>query len=67
MGKIILLGALAAIVDIALTTWLAVWLWNLTLPSIFEGTPSIGGWQGFGLVLLARLLTAGPSIQAKST
>ncbi len=35
--------------------WLVMVLWNWLLPDLF-GIKQIGYWQGFGLVLLARLL-----------
>ena len=38
--------------------WLVMILWNWTMPAIFS-LPVIGYWQGFGIVILAKLIFGG--------
>lgn len=50
------LGGLALAAGFAfLFGWIVMLLWNWLMPGIF-GLPSIGYWQGWGLVLLSHIL-----------
>lgn len=51
-------GALVASVFALFFGWIVMIVWNWIMPDIF-GLKVIGYWQGFGLVLLSRLLVGG--------
>lgn len=44
-----------------LLTALLQWLWNLTMPQVFN-LKVIGFWQAFRLLLIAAILFGGPNI-----
>ena len=48
-------GVAVAALSALIIGWIVMILWNWLVPDIFSLKP-IGYWQGFGLVLLARLL-----------
>jgi hypothetical protein len=53
-GRVVL-GILAAAVFALVFGYLVMILWNWLMPSIFK-LPEIGYWQGFGIVILAKLV-----------
>ena len=57
LGKIILGVLIAAVIAVVVGALVMV-LWNWLMPEIF-GLGTITYWQGFGLVLLLRLLIGG--------
>lgn len=57
LGKIVLGVFIAALIAVAVGALVMV-LWNWLMPAIF-GLGTITYWQGFGLVLLMRLLIGG--------
>ena len=57
LGKIVLGVFIAALIAVAVGALVMV-LWNWLMPAIF-GLGTITYWQGFGLVLLLRLLIGG--------
>ncbi len=57
LGKIVLGVLIAALIAVAVGALVMV-LWNWLMPEIF-GLGTITYWQGFGLVLLLRLLIGG--------
>ena len=41
-----------------------MWMWNWTVPSIFENGPTITFWQAIKLMFLCQVLTANPSVSS---
>ena len=52
---IIALGVLIALVVIPLAIWLFQWLWNITMPQVFN-LNTITFWQALRLLLIAAFL-----------
>ncbi|MGB4303713.1 MAG: hypothetical protein ACOX6F_06840 [Syntrophomonadaceae bacterium] len=44
-----------------LVTWLLQYLWNITMPQVFN-LKEITYWQAFRILLIAAILFGGPSI-----
>ena len=44
-----------------LATWLFQWLWNITMPQVFN-LKEIKYWQAFRLLIIAGILFGGPNI-----
>ncbi len=44
-----------------LGTWLLQWLWNITMPQVFN-LKTVTFWQAFRLLLIAGILFGGPNI-----
>lgn len=44
-----------------LIAWLLQWLWNITMPQVFN-LKEITYWQGFRLLIIAAILFGGPNI-----
>jgi len=60
------LGAVAiAAILIFLFAFPAMWLWNMTVPQIFNG-PVLTFWQTFDLMLLVRFILPTPAKQIKT-
>ena len=57
IGIIIGFGLLFGV--LCLEGWLAMLLWNATLPAIFSGVATISFWQSVGINLLASILFGG--------
>ena len=55
---LVLAGAAMAVLFAALFGWLVQILWNWLMPAVF-GLKAITFWQGFGILLLAKLLFGG--------
>jgi hypothetical protein len=51
----------AAIVLLFLVAWLLKYLWNITMPQIFN-LNQVTYWQAFRLLLIAAILFGGPNI-----
>ncbi|MGO8692762.1 MAG: hypothetical protein ACLQMF_03725 [Rectinemataceae bacterium] len=57
---IVVFGAAVIAGLAALFGFVFMWLWNALMPRIF-GLPSIGYWEGWGLVILSSILFKGSS------
>jgi hypothetical protein len=57
IGIIIGFGLLFGV--LCLEGWLAMLLWNATLPVIFSGVATISFWQSVGINILASILFGG--------
>jgi hypothetical protein len=44
-----------------LIAWLLQWLWNITMPQVFN-LKEITYWQAFRLLIIAAILFGGPNI-----
>lgn len=53
-----LVGIVTAVLFAALFGWLVKILWNWLMPALF-GLKTISYWQGFGILLLAKMLFGG--------
>jgi hypothetical protein len=58
-------GGIAGIGLLALFGFVVMWLWNWLMPKIF-GLPQIGYWEGWGLLVLAKILFGGMRGSARS-
>ncbi|HUW41691.1 MAG TPA: hypothetical protein VMV90_11850 [Rectinemataceae bacterium] len=53
-------GAIVAVGLAALFGFVFMWLWNALMPRIFK-LPTVGYWEGWGLVILSSILFKGRS------
>ena len=62
----VVLGIAVVIAFFFLVVWLLKWLWNITLPALFQ-LKQITYWQAFRLMIIAAILFGGrPQLGAKS-
>ncbi len=62
----VLLGIVGAIAFFFLVVWLLRWLWNITMPALFQ-LKQITYWQAFRLMIIAAILFGGrPQLVTKT-
>jgi hypothetical protein len=54
----VLKGVVAVVVVLGVLGFLAMFLWNWLVPTLFSG-PAVNYWQALGLLVLSRLLVGG--------
>lgn len=54
------LGIVGAIAFFFLVVWLLRWLWNITMPALFQ-LKQVTYWQAFRLMIIAAILFGGRS------
>ena len=59
--ELILIGLMAALL-VGIGTALFQWLWNITMPDVFD-LPAISFWVAFRILLIAGFLTSGGFIK----
>jgi len=62
MAPLALISFIAlAVVILFVAAWLLQWLWNITMPEVFN-LKEITYWQAFRLLIIAAILFGGPNI-----
>ena len=62
-----IIGLMMVALACFLMALIAMWLWNVILPVLFVGFPTIGYWQMLGLMFLTRLLLGNFSVNDKKS
>ncbi len=61
MGPNIFMMLILVVGLLFLMTWLLQWLWNITMPQVFN-LKVITYWEAFRILLIAGILFGGPNI-----